>query len=192
MKRVLSFALLFLFAGSVHLAASEENAKSIGKNAALLLTKTLMAELKTRTKKDKIEDVVNFCSDEAMKITQSLTEILPDGVSISRTSLKTRNKENNPTQKEMEILQTFQDEINRGESLKKSYLLENENNFYIYYKPLVIKKECLVCHGGSSDIKPVTAQKIDKLYPKDEAKGYKEGDLRGMIVVKMVDGVFKQ
>ena len=36
---------------------------------------------------------------------------------------------------------------------------------------------CLACHGTKID--PVVAAKLTELYPRDQARGYKVGDIRG-------------
>jgi hypothetical protein len=36
---------------------------------------------------------------------------------------------------------------------------------------------CLKCHGGDIDAK--VAERLDALYPDDQARGYNQGDIRG-------------
>jgi len=54
---------------------------------------------------------------------------------------------------------------------------------YRVYKPLPTGKVCLKCHGTNID--PKIAETIKKFYPKDQATGFKEGDLRGVIVAEI-------
>ena len=59
-------------------------------------------------------------------------------------------------------------------------LLAN-NNDVRYFAPIILKSECLKCHGSvGSDIKDETYALIKNLYPKDEAVGFQEGELRGI------------
>lgn len=40
---------------------------------------------------------------------------------------------------------------------------------------------CIACHGAELD--PAIAQKINELYPDDQATGYKPGDIRGAFTI---------
>ena len=52
------------------------------------------------------------------------------------------------------------------------------------YFPIETNAACLQCHGSKDlDIKPKVLKKIAQLYPKDQATGYKEHQLRGIFVV---------
>jgi hypothetical protein len=44
------------------------------------------------------------------------------------------------------------------------------------------KMPCLKCHGENLD--PKVAAKLDALYPHDQARGYKAGDVRGAFTVR--------
>jgi hypothetical protein len=58
-------------------------------------------------------------------------------------------------------------------------MIESDGEYRVY-KPLLIHKACLKCHGEnvSDEIKSV----VSKVYPKDMAMGFKEGDFRGVVV----------
>ena len=40
---------------------------------------------------------------------------------------------------------------------------------------------CLVCHG--TQIAPQVLEKLDALYPRDEARGFSAGDIRGAFTI---------
>jgi len=48
--------------------------------------------------------------------------------------------------------------------------------------PPLEKLQCLKCHG--EDIDPKVAAKLDALYPQDNARGYKVGQVRGAFTLK--------
>lgn len=148
----------------------------------------MIAELKKQLNERETYEVVKFCSDEAQNITKSLKNILPEGVNIKRTSLKTRNNENNPSKKEEEVLQMFQEKIDSGVSLKKIFHIDSIPSGYKFYKPLFMENTCLKCHGQKNDIDQKTLNTIQKIYPDDKAIGFKEHELRGIVVVEMVEG----
>jgi len=58
-----------------------------------------------------------------------------------------------------------------------------EGEFYRYTQPLFVKKACLRCHGDPADAPPEVIEK----YGDQKAFGYKVGDVRGIISVKLPD-----
>ena len=57
----------------------------------------------------------------------------------------------------------------------------DERSTVAFYAPIKVQDLCLNCHGQpGTDIKAADYDLIKKLYPEDEAVGYKSGDLRGM------------
>lgn len=65
----------------------------------------------------------------------------------------------------------------------RKYIEGFEAGSYRYVQPIYVKKNCLKCHGDPADA-PVEV--IEK-YGSDKAFGYKEGDVRGVISVKLPD-----
>ena len=58
--------------------------------------------------------------------------------------------------------------------------VDNNNNKH-YYAPILLKANCLACHGKVDEFISVKTDSIIKsLYPDDKAVGYNEGDLRGI------------
>jgi hypothetical protein len=51
-----------------------------------------------------------------------------------------------------------------------------------YVEPIYVKRICLACHGSA--LSPSVASRIDEHYPQDEARGFKEGDFRGLFWVE--------
>jgi hypothetical protein len=51
-----------------------------------------------------------------------------------------------------------------------------------YVEPIFVKPMCLPCHG--SDIPDGVAARLDEHYPTDEARGFAEGDFRGLFWVE--------
>jgi hypothetical protein len=49
-----------------------------------------------------------------------------------------------------------------------------------YLRPIVIANPvCLACHGRPEDLAPEVRARLEALYPRDEAAGYRLVDLRG-------------
>lgn len=93
------------------------------------------------------------------------------------TSDEYRNPSNAPDPFESTSIQAFK----ANSSLK--YTDAFEGNFYRYSQPIFVEKACLKCHG---DPKDAPADVIAK-YGDKRAFGYKVGDVRGIISIKLPD-----
>jgi len=104
---------------------------------------------------------------------------------VRQTSDKYRNPNNKPNEYELLAIDYFRThpkakeffQIHRGHKT-----IGYEHLFYAY--PLKIEKSCLRCHGPKNTIPKPLLQKIEKLYG-DRAFGYKLGEIRGIISVKI-------
>lgn len=107
------------------------------------------------------------------------------GWDVGRTSLKLRNHDNAPDAWETRVLQEFDERRAKGEDpdtlAYAEVVEEGGDKYYRFMKGIVMppleKMPCLTCHGENID--PATAAKLDELYPRDEARGYKVGQVRG-------------
>ena len=52
-------------------------------------------------------------------------------------------------------------------------------------EPIRLKAACLACHGDPAAIAPAVKEALAKDYPRDEATGFREGDLRGWFWVEV-------
>lgn len=137
--------------------------------------KVLIQKLTHAMEQGGTEYAVNFCSEQALPLTDSLSQHY--GVNIQRLSAKNRNPKN-VLQSEIDhaIYTTF---LENGE---KKDTVVIDGNQRLYYKRInVAMPSCLQCHGKpGSDISSNTLAIIEKNYPNDLAKGYQLGDFRGM------------
>ncbi len=112
------------------------------------------------------------------------------GWDVGRTSLKLRNPGNAPDAWESGVLQKFEERRAGGEgpdTLAYAEIVEEGGDKYFrFMKGIVMppaeKMPCLMCHGDNIDAK--TAAMLDELYPQDEARGYKAGQVRGAFTLK--------
>ena len=140
----------------------------------------LGGELKGALKKGGPLEAIKACNTKAMGIAMQHTE--KNGWHIGRTSLKPRNSANAPDAWERSVLEQFETRKAAGEDPKKiehyEVVIQDGKQLFRYMKAIpTAEKPCLVCHG--SNIKPVIVEALDKLYPQDQARGYKAGDIRG-------------
>jgi hypothetical protein len=59
-----------------------------------------------------------------------------------------------------------------------------EGKVFRYMKALPIQEACLNCHGDPAAVSADLKAKLAKLYPGDQATGYKLGAIRGALTVK--------
>lgn len=171
-----------------------ENKQEISENqiAAMRTTaKDFMKELKgvliEQMQTGEIVQALSVCSDTAQLLTNKFG--VERGVFIKRVSLKNRNKNNYPDDFEKRMLNKF-------ELLKQNNELDSETEFaeiteegdykYLrYLKPIIVQAECLNCHGDQENMMPDVKDLIAQNYPRDRATGYKVGDLRGAVSIKI-------
>ncbi|MFT7859928.1 MAG: DUF3365 domain-containing protein [Sulfurimonas sp.] len=175
---LISLTTLSLFAAD---ALTEQNAVKQGQKSTKMLMKILGSNMKKHMKQGGPMEALDFCSQEAYNLTESVNKKLPQGVSVKRVSLKTRNPLNTPSADEAKVLKELKQLQKEGKPLPKSVVKKTGQNSFKFYKPLVINKGvCLACHGDVKDGKLKT--EILNRYPEDKAMHYKMGDLRGAVV----------
>jgi len=109
------------------------------------------------------------------------------GLQIGRTALKVRNPDNAPDDDERAVLERFVAKIEAGADPKtledaRVVTLAGGDKVLRYMKAIpTAEKPCLACHGET--ITPEVKAEIDRLYPQDEAIGFKAGELRGAFTV---------
>lgn len=150
-----------------------------------MLGGALKTELKAHMKKDPTGlEALAFCTGSAVSITKEVNTKLPSYAKVRRTALKVRNNTiNNPDTTDMRIMQAYQASIKDHTFAPKDIKVVNEGNVTRIYKPLVTKGVCLKCHG--SDLNPQISNALKSAYPEDKATGFKEGELRGVIVAEI-------
>ncbi len=91
------------------------------------------------------------------------------------TSDEYRQPANKPDAFESDAIAAFK----KDKSL--TYIDGYQGKIYRYTRPIYVKKGCLKCHGNPEDAPPEVIEK----YGSDKAFGYKVGDVRGIISVKL-------
>ena len=192
MKWLLAIAFIVQFGcgqGTSSSEAKEETAESAmhsyaeylkkGKEATVTTQGTLMANIGKAIKQGGTEYAVQFCNVNAMPLVDSLSTAA--GVKIGRISARNRNPNNGVKSKEdRRAWKYFAN--NKGDGASTDTVLYDRAKQPVYYKPIRIGMEtCLLCHGSrSQDIELATLEKIDELYPTDNAVNYSMGELRGL------------
>lgn len=156
--------------------------------AAIVLVKSLGGRLTEVIQSDGVIKAIDVCKEEAYDITDDIEDKIGKNISIKRVSNKYRNPKNAPDKYEIEALAWFEEQIAQGNMLPKVYgqrILQKKNDIYRFYKPMKMQTKCLLCHGDVETRLPDVSKRINKLYPKDKAVDYHDGDFRGLIRVEM-------
>lgn len=139
----------------------------------------LSTNLATALKNGGISNALPYCSVAAAPLTKMTGDIRQ--VTLKRVTHKPRNLTNRASKQELAVIRRFQNALDQG-TTPASVLVTNELNKVTFLAPIVIQNElCLQCHGRpGQELKSETLNLVRSLYPKDEATGFKIGDLRGM------------
>ena len=133
-----------------------------------------------RTGVDANAKVLEFYSKNPALATRELSELANKTATRATfrvTSDEYRNPANAPDGFEQASLQAFKSDKER----KYNDVLEG--GFYRYSQPIFVQQSCLKCHGDPKDAPPEVIEK----YGNKAAFGYKVGDVRGIISVKLPD-----
>jgi len=162
--------------------ADDMTVKQEGVKYIKMLGGALKSELKTKMKEDKTGmTALAFCTSSADKITKEVNAKLPAYAKVRRTAMKVRNDSvNTPDATDVKVMEAYKAAIASGKFSPKDIKVVAEGDATRVYKPLVAKAVCLKCHG--SDLSPKISEALKSAYPHDKAVGFKEGDLRGVIV----------
>ena len=108
------------------------------------------------------------------------------GLEMGRTALRVRNPANAPDQWERKVLENFVAKIAAGADPATlehvGTASQGDETVFRYMKAIPTAAEpCLTCHGSNLD--PALKAEIARLYPDDQATGFKAGELRGAFTV---------
>lgn len=127
---------------------------------------------------------IEVCHKVAPGLAQAHSQM--SGWQVGRTSLKVRNPDNAPDAWETAVLNEFESRKAAGEDpmklVKAAVVEENGRRIFRMMKAIPTAEVCTKCHGEV--LAPPVAAKLDELYPGDQARGFKVGDLRGAFTLK--------
>lgn len=156
----------------------EKDALELGRSIALATKAALGKQLMTQLKQNGAVKAISFCQTKALPITDSVSTAF--GAEVRRISNKPRNELNQADSDEIALLNSWIEELKRGEK-PQAVLIEKKDHSVGYY-PIFTEEKCMACHGSPNR---AVQQKIDELYPKDLAVGYAPNQLRGAFRVQL-------
>ncbi|MGB5622288.1 MAG: PQQ-dependent dehydrogenase, methanol/ethanol family [Gammaproteobacteria bacterium] len=144
---------------------------------------SLKGELQSAMQSGGPVEAMDACKVKAPQIAAGISA--QKGWRVGRTSLKTRNPGNAPDAWERGVLEQFEARKAAGEApelIDYAEIVDDQGNRqFRYMKAIPTQEICLTCHG--TQIAAPVVDKIDNLYPEDQARGFETGDLRGAFTV---------
>jgi len=147
--------------------------------------KAFKSKIEAVASKGGLPAVVNFCHDNALKLTDSMGKA--HHVVIKRTSHKLRNPANKPDIDGEAVLNEYL-KLQEQQKSMEPVVLKDSDGYAHFYAPIKLKEACLKCHGTPGKEIPESIYKLIKeKYPNDQAVNFKTGELRGVWDIKFLD-----
>ncbi|MDU9050308.1 MAG: EAL domain-containing protein [Candidatus Electrothrix sp. Rat3] len=111
------------------------------------------------------------------KIAKGFAKVTEGRITVNAVTDRPRNLNNKAGAVEEKAIQFF-----RANPTEQEYFQEvvsDKEQFYFYASPFYIQKMCLQCHGTKEEVLPDVAERYS------DGFGYQEGELRGIISIKM-------
>lgn len=162
-------------------ATAEENPNAAeAKEIVKKFASNLQGELQAGIQAGGPVKAIEVCQKRAPAIAEDLSR--ESGWSVGRTSLKLRNPDRNaPDDWERAVLQQFDERQAAGEdvgAMAHAEVVETgDGRVFRFMKAIPTGDICLACHG--EQITTEVAEAVDAAYPKDQARGYRPGQVRG-------------
>jgi hypothetical protein len=166
-------------------AAPPEEAVGRARAAANALGQELQSRLFAALDSGGPERAIAICADSAQAWTARHAR---EGVYVRRVSLRVRNPRNRPDANETLMLERL-DSLRRAGAMPseviRSARTAGGGGVVEYMRPIMVQERCLACHGDRAALQPAVRSLLDARYPDDQATGYRSGDLRGMLSVRV-------
>ncbi len=116
---------------------------------------------------------IEVCSKEAPQIAEQISQ--EHGLTIGRTSFRLRNRDNAPPEWAAQLV--------ADRVAEPTYLAKGGKLAALL--PIRVQSQCLMCHGSDEAIPAAVKEALAQHYPKDQATGFQDGDLRGWFCVEV-------
>jgi hypothetical protein len=155
-----------------------------GSAAAAALAQGLVARLGEAIDTRGTAGAVDFCADEALDLTRSISTEHDTALELKRTTLRWRNPANAPDEAEARVLRYLEAlEAEAPGSAPETLTAAGPDGQARFYRTLRTAPMCLQCHGAEGDLDPEVLRLLRERYPDDRATGYVAGEFRGVIRV---------
>ena len=141
----------------------------------------LKGELGAAIQRGGLTTGIEVCHEKAPQIAAKLSI---DGWLVARTSLRSRNTNNAPSEWETQVMQQFAERKAQGEDVAILLTTQMSEHQFKLMKAIPTDVLCLACHG--STIAPEVKKQLDLYYPNDMATGFLPGDIRGAFSLQKI------
>jgi len=159
-------------------ASTADAAREKGRKIVAEAFQLLSSNLQTAIQHGGISNALPYCSAAALPLTRTIAE--KEGVTVRRFTHRPRNPQGKADPLELSILTQFRQAM-VGTNPPNPVVTNAAPGKVTFFAPIVLNQPlCLSCHGEpGKDIRPEHVGLINRLYPGDQAKGFKVGELRG-------------
>jgi hypothetical protein len=188
MKNLYLLAITGLLATSVVHAENTDQLTNETRGAIKALGAELKSTLQAAMKSGGPLNAISVCKTDAPSLAEKVSA--EKGMEVGRTSLKVRNELNAPDPWELSVLEQFEHRKAEGEPVNmieySEVMQQNGNTVFRYMKAIPTDDVCLMCHGDQ--LQENLSAELKRLYPNDQATGFKKGDIRGAFTaVKIIE-----
>ena len=179
---VLVVACLAACGGGAPSDAEIARARARAADGAAHLMEALFEELMSALQAGPPEEALGVCGQRAQELTRAIAA--ETGVLVRRTSLKVRNPLNAPDAYERSWLEKAAASPPSEEYAEVVRTTDGSGGYELrYLRPLRVAEMCMPCHG--EQLAAPVRDAVESRYPADRATGYKPGDLRGAVSVRV-------
>ena len=152
--------------------------------AADALTAELAGTLGEELQRGGPAAAIGVCSEVAQAVAAAHSR---QGLAVRRVSLRLRNPADRPDDFERARLESWEQGQRSGDTATEivEVTAAGAGRELRYLRPIFIASVCLKCHGEPTGLDPEVRRLLDKIYPEDQAVGYRVGDLRGAVSVRV-------
>lgn len=150
--------------------------KAEGKMIAQSAFRVLSGQLQNAMAEGGIPNAIEYCNVAAYPLTDSLRNHF-SLLKLKRATDRPRNLKNALTEEERTQFEQLKKLKMQGDL--QAIVTRNNDGTATFYAPILLKGQCLSCHGTKQAIGEDYSL-IKEKYPEDKAVGYSIGDLRGM------------
>lgn len=143
-KIIISVSILFFFflligcsGNDKKEGAYKENYLEKGQQITAAVFSSLSGELQNAMENGGVENALDYCNLNALNIVDSLSKI--HSASIRRASDKYRNPVDQPNRFEKSIINKYKSELENGNELIPSVVLEADGQYY-FYAPIFVNR----------------------------------------------------
>jgi hypothetical protein len=171
-------------------AEETQRIKTIGDTLSAKLLKALKNELSSAIEEKGAVNAIQVCNIKALPITEKIANTDKYTVDIKRTTNQFRNPTNKPNDIEQIALEKYEELVKNEKPLPEFHIqkiTDGNIQYYNYFKPIKTSGLCLLCHGDANTMDKSLKDVLNRLYPNDLATGYKDGDFRALLRIKIMD-----